>query len=64
MTRNLELSELANDVLTESELDKVSGGEKELSQIIGAWYEALGRLNLPLPSQGNSFTDSLNCNTQ
>jgi hypothetical protein len=61
---NLEVRELAaGNALTESQLDNVSGGQRGLSEIIGEWYEACGRLHLPGPS-GNSFTDSLRCNTE
>jgi hypothetical protein len=51
---NTEVSEL-----TESELEKVSGGEDK--DPISAWYLALGRVGLPLPSQGGPTTDVLSC---
>jgi hypothetical protein len=52
---NTEVSELM-----ESELEKVSGGEEKLDPL-AAWYRALGRVGLPLPPQGGSTTDNLNC---
>jgi hypothetical protein len=45
--------------LTESALDKVNGGIDPIS----AWYQAMGRVGLPLPNQGNPVTDSLHCQT-
>jgi hypothetical protein len=41
--------------LTESELNEVCGG----NTAVDAWYQALGRLHLPLPPQGNWMTDIL-----
>jgi hypothetical protein len=62
MTRNTEVREFAaGNALTESELEKVSGGEDKLDPI-AAWYRALGRVGLPLPDGGrNWMSDFFGC---
>jgi hypothetical protein len=57
MTKTKQNTEVCE--LKDSELHKINGGIDPVS----AWYEALGRLHLKLPDQGNSFTDSLGCQT-